>query len=346
VFKKENSSAVGTAVTLAVVLLSSTACQSSFVRAVTFWRQPPAAPNAGDPVRNAFQNQTFQNQSEGAYDPRTGGQVQSLESRLKASPQDAALHVDLGRAYENYSIDDLALEQFERALNLDPSSVDALQGLTRLARKHPEQLAELVPVARTFLEHHPSNAAVLSTVGSLLDDSGDLVEAEKLYRHALELEPAAPWLHNNLGFNLLLQGRLADAAAELRRSLKLNPSSTVARNNLGVALARQGDRTGALKVFEETGADRATAHNNLGVALMEQDRLEESRAELMEALRSKNFFAPALENFKLLLEKDQDRLDMLEARPFQSSSLPVLREWMRLPSLPVLNQQEEPRNNP
>jgi tetratricopeptide (TPR) repeat protein len=335
------------AVALGILVLSSSACQSPVMRALTFWKSSPApqaAPASSDPVRSAFQKQT-----EGAYDPRTGGQVQTLESRLKLTPQDAALHVELGRAYENYSIDDLALEQFTRAMNLDPDSLDALQGLTRLARRHPEQLVDLAPVARAFAEHHSGDAAALSTVGSVLDDTGDLAAAEKLYRAALELEPRAAWLHNNLGFNLLLQGRLADAAAALRRSLDLNRASTIARNNLGVALARQGDRQAALRVFEETGSDRATAHNNLAVALMEQDRLEESRAELMEALKARNLFEPALENFKLLLEKDQDRLDWLAARPFSSTSVPLPREWMRLPSQekpPLQDQLEDPRNNP
>jgi Flp pilus assembly protein TadD len=346
VLKNRKFSTICGGAALTVLILFSTACQSSFVRTVAFWRHPavaPGAPDASDPVRNAFQKQ-----AEGAYDPRSSGQVQNLESRLKLSPQDAALHVELGRAYENYSIDDLALEQFTRAINLDPASLDALQGLTRLARKHPEQLADLVPVARAFADRHLANAAVLSTVGSILDDSGDLAAAEKMYRQGLELEPGAAWLHNNLGFNLLLQGRLADAAAELRRSLKLNPASAVARNNLGVALARQGDRPAALKVFEDSGADRATAHNNLAVALMEQDRLEESRAELLEALKAKNFFEPALENFKLLLEKDQDRLDMLEARPFQSAPLPLPRQWMQVPqlSLPRNVNPEDPRTHP
>lgn len=159
----ENRKLLVPAAALIAVMLSASACQSRLVRAVAFWRHPDAPPvqsASTDPVRNALQNQ-----AEGAFDPRTGGQVQTLESRLKLSPQDAALHVELGRAYENYAIDDLALEQFTRAMNLDPASLDALQGLTRLARKHPEQLVDLEPVARTFAQHHAASAAALSTVG-------------------------------------------------------------------------------------------------------------------------------------------------------------------------------------
>jgi Flp pilus assembly protein TadD len=339
---------IGTGAAMMAVVLSSSACQSPLVGFLMPWKAPPVPANSADSVRNPLQKQ-----AEGAYDPRSGGQVQSLESRLKINPQDAALHVDLGRAYANYAIDDLALEQFTRALNLDPNSLDALQGLTKLARKHPEQLAALAPVARAFAEHHPNDAAALSTAGSVLDDSGDLAAAEHLYRLALDLEPRAAWLHNNLGFNLLLQGRLPEAVVELRHALKLDPTSVTTRNNLGVALARQGDPTAALRTFQESGSDRAVAHNNLAVALMEQDRLEESRAELMEALKARNLFEPALENFKLLLEKDQDRQDWLAARPFPSTSLPLPREWMRLslPEKPAPEKSEDkaeqaPRNHP
>jgi Tfp pilus assembly protein PilF len=317
-----------------MLVLSATACQSRFGRAVTFWKHP--TPNAQANGVNA----AILKETNGAFDPRYGDpQVPTLETRLKIDPQNAAMHLELAQLYEKYSLQDMALEQYTRAYNLNPESLDALRGIARIVRHDAAKLAELLPKVRTFAEAHADNAVAIATLASLLDDVGDLAPAEKLYQRALELQPKASYLHNNLGFNLLLQGRTREAVPEFRRALELNPKSQTARNNLGVALARQGDHKAALRVLSEGGVDSATAHNNLAVALLEQDRLEESRAELMESLTARNFFQPAMENFKLLLEKDQDR----QARPFTAPYRPALPlDWMRtLPQPPILNPPEK-----
>jgi Flp pilus assembly protein TadD len=328
------------AVLLLTMLLPATACQSRLMRTVAFWRKPVPVVQGPQPaigVRAAMLKQTLtQGAADGSFDPRLGDpQVKKLETRMQLDPQNSAMHLELGQLYEKYSIEDMALDQYTRAFNLDAENLAALLGMTRIMRKNPEQLAEVLPRVRAYAESHGDNGLALAALASLLDDTGDLTPAEALYRRALALDSKASYLHNNLGFNLMLQGRLTDAVPQFRKALALNPQSQTARNNLGVALARQGDRQAALRVFIDAGVDRAVAHNNLAVALLEQDRLEESRAELMEALASRNFFEPALENFKLLLEKDQDR----QSKPFTAPYKPALPlDWMRtLPNPPGEN---------
>jgi Tfp pilus assembly protein PilF len=320
---------LGGAILLTTMLFSATACQSRFARSVAFWRPPVVTPQGPQPAIGV--NAAMKDQVAGAFDPRVGDpQVQTLESRMKLDPQNAQMHLELGQLYERYSIEDMALDQYNRAFNLNPESLGALQGLARIMRKQPERLAEVLPKARAFVDRHSNNVVAMATLASLLDDANQLAAAETLYRQALALDPKASYLHNNLGFNLLLQSRAVDAVPEFRKALELNPNSQRARNNLGVALSRQGNRAAALKVFIDGGADKATAHNNLAVALLEQDQLEESRAELMESLMARNLFEPALENFKLLLEKDLDR----QSRPFAAPYKPALPlDWMR--TLPI-----------
>lgn len=270
-------------------------------------------------------------QAAGAFDPATGDRrVQLLNSKLRLDPQDAEARLELGAIYEQYSMDEPALEQFTRALNLDPESLPALLALSRVARRTPAAAAEAIPVVRAFLARHPDEAAALSALGSLLDVTGDPPAAEAAYRQGLKRLPDAAYLRNNLGFNLLLQNRLSEAIAEFRRALDLNPRSAAARNNLGLALARSGDLEAALKEFAGNGADPATAHNNLAVALLEQGELEASRAQLLKALSARSFFLPALENFRMVLDRDRDLLNLPLAVPFRPA---IPAGWM-LP-LPV-----------
>lgn len=313
-----------------LLVLTATGCSRS---RWAFWRSArtpqvrAARPATVSPVRRAMQQQT-----RGAFDPLSGDRrVQLLNARLRLDPQDVDARLDLARIYESYNMDELAREQYGRALNLDGDSEPALQGLARLARSSPASAAETLPLVRAFLERKPSEVAALNMLGTLLDATGDLPAAEKAYRQALEQQPLAAYLHNNLGLNLAEQGRLAEAIVELRRSLELNPQSEVVRNNLGSVLVRRGDHSAALRLFREGGAAPAVAHNNLAVILLEQGQLEESRAELMEALQATSFFQPALENFKLLLERDRQRHALPGAVPLRMA---IPQDWMRAQPAP------------
>jgi protein O-GlcNAc transferase len=91
--------------------------------------------------------------------------------------------------------------------------------------------------------------------------SGDLGQAERLYRQILDVEPAYPNVHSNLGVALLASGRANEALACLRQAVALNPNQPAAHINLGNALARQGQLDGAIACFREAlRAERPGKH--------------------------------------------------------------------------------------
>ncbi len=327
----------------ALLILFSAGCVRRITRTV-FWGSPQskAARAASVKVPRSRVREALERQAAGAFDPLIGDRrVGLLNARLRLDPQDAEARVELGQIYEQYSVDELALEQFTRALNLQPDNLPAVRGLARVAGHKAQWAAEAVPLARAFLSRHPKDVPAIGALGSLLDAAGDLAGAEAAYRSALGLEPSAAYLHNNLGFNLMLQNRMTEAVSEFRRALELDPHSMVTHNNLGIALAQSGRREAALKEFIAAGADRATAHNNLAAILLEQNLLEESRAELLQALSARSFFPEALENFKLVLERDRERHALPAAVPFRPA---IPAGWLRpLPAPPAPEQGREPR---
>jgi Flp pilus assembly protein TadD len=160
---------------------------------------------------------------------------------------------------------------------------------------------EAIPLLESFAKEKKS-ASAWNQLGLLYDAAGDLGSGEKAFQEGLALSPRSDRLHNNLGYNLLLQQKGEPAAIEFQKALEVNPASAVTRNNLGVALARLGDLQGALTQFE-AAADPATAHNNLAVVLLESGQYEQSRDELVKALALRHSFGPAMENFKLVMER-------------------------------------------
>lgn len=256
-------------------------------------QKPAPSPDAA--LRSIFQQQT-----QGAFNPVTDDrQVWTLQNRLKLTPQDAAIHLELAGIYENYRLYDDAFDQYAEALKLAPSEPAAL-GLARAARATARSI-EAIPLLEAFVQTHPSGSS-WNELGLLYDASGNLKAGEIALREAVTHDAESDRLHNNLGYNLLLQNNAGAAETEFRRALELNPKSATTRNNLGAVLARRGDLAGALEQFQ-SASDAATAHNNLAVVLLEAGQYEQSRQELVKALAIRHYFAPALANFKLVQER-------------------------------------------
>lgn len=263
----------------------------------------------------------FQQQIQGAFDPLTDDQqVQTLKTRLALEPNDVAARLELAGIYERYRFIDDARTQYTAALRSETIASQAEQAILGLARcaLGSDGIKDVIPVVEGFLQDWPS-ASAWNQLGLLHGEIGNLAEGEKAFRQALALDNKSDSVHNNLGHNLMLQNKLEAAEAELRKSLELNSKSATTRNNLGVVLARRGDLKKALEQFMSV-ADAATAHNNLAVVLLETGQYEQSREELVKALMIRQYFAPALANFKLVQEKIRERTELQKQLPLSAEA--------------------------
>ena len=120
--------------------------------------------------------------------------------------------------------------------------------------------------------------------------------SETLYRHALQVSPTNPTLHNNLGLVLIKRRQTEAAIRHYAEALRISPSFPEAHNNLGVVLVSQGRY--------DQGADHyrlalrakpryPDALSNLGAALRSQGELEEAIAYCRRALEIEPYHAAA-----------------------------------------------------
>jgi tetratricopeptide (TPR) repeat protein len=115
----------------------------------------------------------------------------------------------------------------------------------------------------------PSFAVAITNLGLVAYDLGDVEGAIDHYRKALAADPAYVLAHNNLGAALLDKDDLAEAAAACRRAIKLQPDFALAHYNLGRALERQGDLDGAVASYSraaELGPEEARFRDDLAAA--------------------------------------------------------------------------------
>ena len=82
------------------------------------------------------------------------------------------------------------------------------------------------------LEQWPNNAAVWVQFGHAVKESGRVTEAEAVYRHSIQLNPAVADTHLQLGHALKLQGRTSEAIEAYAAALSLEPRPQYAADEL------------------------------------------------------------------------------------------------------------------
>jgi hypothetical protein len=134
-------------------------------------------------------------------------------------------------------------------------------------------------------------------LGNELRLRGQIEEAMKEYRIAIQLRPSFDWSHNNLGLCLatLPDGQM-EAMDEFREALRLRPDFPEARTNLANVLAQGGEFDLAIKEYEgalSAQPDFIQARYDLALALANAGRLDDAKAQLRELLRRHPGYAPA-----------------------------------------------------
>jgi superkiller protein 3 len=166
----------------------------------------------------------------------------------------------------------------------------------------PALAGQVTPQAREFILQ-----------GFELLGQHNAVEAEKVFRQAIEAQPEAEPAHRGLGLALREQGRLAEAFRELQTATQLDPSDADAHYSLGtvawtlsVTESSSPGKAGALGASDYqnlAGAEfsralalspkDATLRMNLAMLYLDSDRAREARQQAEEAVRIAPDSAPA-----------------------------------------------------
>jgi tetratricopeptide (TPR) repeat protein len=162
-------------------------------------------------------------------------------------------HNNLGIAVAQRGEVDEALDQFQKALALNPRYAEARYNL-----------------------------------GLAFAQKGRIDDAMAQYQKALDADPNIAQAHNNLGNAFLQKGNLDQAIAQYQSALAIDPNIAQARNNLGDALLRKGEMDEAVAQYQKALAIDSgivQAHRSLGIILLRKGRWDEAIAQFQEVLR-------------------------------------------------------------
>ncbi|HLB76193.1 MAG TPA: tetratricopeptide repeat protein [Candidatus Dormibacteraeota bacterium] len=150
----------------------------------------------------------------------------------------------------------------------------------------------------------PKTSIARSKLGAVLADQGKLSEATDHFRQALDIQPDYADPHNGWGLALAQQGKLAEAIDHYQQALRIKPDLAEAHDNWGLALARQGKFAEAIDQYQQAlhiRPDLAEAHHNWGVALLYQGKPAQAIDHFQQAVHIKPDFAEAHNNWGVAL---------------------------------------------
>jgi|GEM_PF-2642344 len=119
---------------------------------------------------------------------RTEDAARVYDQALQTAP-DALLHVRLGSIYGRTNRLELAQEQFEKALTIDPTNADAHANLASVYGRRGD-IEAAVRELETALVYEPNNILALKNLGFAYAQMGRFDDARRALEHALEVNPA------------------------------------------------------------------------------------------------------------------------------------------------------------
>ena len=149
----------------------------------------------------------------------------------RASPPTAEPYFYLGAAYGELGRSEQSIENYRRAIEIDPAYAEAHYnlGLVHLRDRRFRRALELFEEAIRLQPNGADNHVAAGVLRAQLDDPES---ARVAYLKALELDPLNTVALSNLGAINLQSGNLERAASYFRRVLQIKPNHAIARRML------------------------------------------------------------------------------------------------------------------
>jgi tetratricopeptide (TPR) repeat protein len=126
----------------------------------------------------------------------------------------------LGRAYYTQGMMDEAITAYEKAVKLDSGNPDSYINLG-IAYRYNGMIDEAIAEYNKAIELNPFSAIAFDEIGNALAKKEKYDEAIKAYKQAITFDPEYPQPHNHLGVVYLLKGMSKEASAEFKLFEKL-----------------------------------------------------------------------------------------------------------------------------
>jgi len=228
--------------------------------------------------------------------------------QIAKSPKNSHYYVLIGRLHAFGKDIDAARKNFEKALDLDPDSSDALFSLARLEQSLGS-IDEALSRYQKIREKTPNNLSIAMLIAALLEQKSEYSKAKAIYKEVLAKRPDASAAANNLAFyyaehdptkeNL---GKAEKLISPLLDKFKDDPNVI---DTAAWIYYRRGDfkkARGLLLSIEEKARNVPVLNHHLGMISFRLGKKAEARQYLHLATESKQPF-PGRDEAETLLRE-------------------------------------------
>jgi len=208
----------------------------------------------------------------------------------------AATHHVLANLYLNDGLEDQAIEEYKKTLQMDKRFVQAYLTLANvyLRRRSFKEASELMRKAEGVISDNPDikNLAKQVSLEYFLDagmkvlEKGDRLKARELLNNALEVDPNSAQAHYLLALSFDARQDFYRVEDHLKEAIGLDPKFYQAHKFLGDVYFGKGDFEEAIEQYQFSLAiknDDASALNNMGLANMNLERYGSAISSLEKA---------------------------------------------------------------
>lgn len=175
--------------------------------------------------------------------------IQRMEDRLEADPEDYGTHSELGFTLLRRRYLPLAESHFLEALKSSAPD-DAYIGLgyvySLMGRSE-----ESIQYFERYLQNHPNEGDIYNRVGYAYIGLGKFEEALKCFEKFKELEPDNPNAYDSYAECLMNLGRYEESIAQYQRAIERNPDFTNPYFMLGEVYKQIGNSEKALEYYQQ-----------------------------------------------------------------------------------------------
>lgn len=152
------------------------------------------------------------------------GAIAGLNEILTKGPsKPEVVHTRLGQVYLKKSEFPAAEEAFKKALELKPSHLDAIRGLSDTYIKM-RRGSDATALFAQYTTENPEDAEGQFLYGFVLFNTGNQPEAEIAFAKVMELDPSNNAVHFYMGMILVGKNKVPEAIASLEKYLASNPT--------------------------------------------------------------------------------------------------------------------------
>ncbi|MBN8586848.1 MAG: tetratricopeptide repeat protein [Rhodothermia bacterium] len=209
--------------------------------------------------------------------------IDLLREKLPNFPKMGEAMFSLGYALFLQGNFDEAIQWMEKANAQNSGVPERLNGLAQAYEAAGRPVHEAEKLYRKALEIQPALANIRTNLGRLLETQGRLSEAIEAYKAAVAEDPWQTEANYNLGTLYFKQNNASEAEKYLFQAVRLNPDHINGLGNLGVILAKRGELKNAERMFRRTtqlNPNNAAMLNNLASLYIQTSRFADAQSLL------------------------------------------------------------------